>query len=236
MSLKVFITGVSTGLGHGLAKVYLKQGATVYGCSRRAPDDLIEQGLIFETADLADAPSASQAIDRLLAGVGALDLVILNAGKLGKIRDFSDTPLADFRETMEINLMANKWLLDSVYAGGRGVEQVVAISSGASLSGHRGWNGYSVSKAALNMLIQLYANERLETHFTALAPGLIDTAMQDYLTGLPADERYKPLAILKAAKGTELMPSSDECAAKLVAVVPKLRDLPSGSYADIRKL
>jgi hypothetical protein len=60
--------------------------------------------------------------------------------------------------------------------------------------------------------------------------------MQDYLTGLPADERYQPLAVLKAAKGTELMPSSDECAAKLVAAVPKLRDLPSGSYADIRKL
>ena len=236
MGLKVFITGVSTGLGHGLAKLYITQGATVYGCSRRAPDDLVEQGLIFESADLADASAASQAVDRLLADAGDLDLVILNAGKLGEIRDFSDTPLADFRETMEINLIANKWLLDSVYAAGRKVEQVVAISSGASLSGDRGWNGYGVSKAALNMLIQLYANERTDTHFTALAPGLINTAMQDYLTGLPEDERYKPLAVLKAAKGTELMPDSDACAAKLVAAFPKLRDLPSGAYADIRKL
>lgn len=236
MDMRVFVTGVSSGLGHGLAKLYLRQGATVYGCSRRAPEDLIEEGLIYEAADFVHASPAAGAVDRLLADAGDLDLVILNAGKLGKIRDFSDTPLADFRETMEINLMANKWLLDLVYAGARAVGQVVAISSGASLSGHRGWNGYSVSKAALNMLIQLYANERPDTHFTALAPGLVDTAMQDYLTNLPADERYQPLAILKDAKGTELMPDSDTCAAKLVAAFPTLRDLPSGSYADIRKL
>ena len=43
------------------------------------------------------------------------------------------------------------------------------------------------------MLIALYADEFPNTHFTALAPGLIDTAMQDYLTQLPPDPRYAPL-------------------------------------------
>ena len=236
MNQKVFITGVSSGLGHGLAKVYLEQGATVYGCSRRAPEDLIEQGLVFKSADLSDAASASHAVGSLLADAGNLHLIVLNAGKLGKIRDMGDTPLSDFRETLEVNLMANKWLLDMVYASGRRVKQVVAISTGASQSGSRGWNGYSVSKAALNMLIKLYAAEQPRTHFTSFAPGLIDTAMQDYLTNLPADDRYEPLAILKAAKGTEQMPDGETCARQLIAAFPKLLERESGSYADIRKL
>ena len=236
MNERIFITGVSSGLGHGLAKVYLEQGATVYGCSRRAPQDLIEQGLIFEAADFADGPSACSAVGRLLADAGHLHRVILNAGKLGQIRDMQATPLSDLRETMEINVLSNKWLLDLIFASGRKVKQVVAISSGASQSGSRGWNGYSLSKAALNMLIQLYAGERRTTHFTSLAPGLIDTPMQDYLTNLPEDDRYGPLAILKAAKGTERMPDGETCARQLIDIFPKLLERPSGSYVDIRKL
>ncbi len=236
MNQKVFITGVSSGLGHALAKVYLEQGATVYGCSRRAPEDLIEQGLIFKSADFSAAASASHAVGSLLADAGNLHLIVLNAGKLGEIRDFGDTPLSDLRETLEVNMMANKWLLDLVYASGRQVKQVVAISSGASRSGHRGWNGYSISKAALNMLIHMYANEQRKTHFTSLAPGLVDTAMQDYLTNLPADDRFKPLAILKEAKGTEHMPDAETCARQLIAAFPELLTRASGSYADIRKL
>jgi NAD(P)-dependent dehydrogenase (short-subunit alcohol dehydrogenase family) len=146
------------------------------------------------------------------------------------------TPLADLRETMEINVWSNKWLLDSLFTKQRRIGQVVAISSGASQFGSRGWNGYSVSKAALNMLIKLYAGERCETHFTSLAPGLVDTAMQDYLTNLPADPRYEPLEILKAAKGTDQMPDGVDAARKLVKTFPSLLKIESGSYADIRKL
>lgn len=234
--MRVCITGVSSGLGGGLAKVYLEQGAEVYGCSRRKPADLVRQGLHFASVDLADAVAGSARFAELIDPVTHFDLVILNAGKLGEIRDMEDTPLDDLRETMEINVWANKWLLDSLYAGGRRIDQVVAISSGASQSGSRGWNGYSVSKAALNMLIKLYAGERPETHFTSLAPGLVDTAMQDYLTNLPEDPRYQPLEILKTAKGTDQMPDSDSCARKLIAAFPRLLEIESGSYADIRKL
>ena len=236
MAETILITGVSFGLGHGLAKVYLEQGATVYGCSRNAPEELIAQGLIFQAIDLADAERGQPALAEWLSGVAQFDTVILNAAKLGEIRDMQATPLSDLRETMEINVWANKWLLDTLFTEERSVQQVVAISSGASLSGSRGWNGYSLSKAALNMLIQLYAGEQPRTHFTSLAPGLVDTAMQDYLTNLPTDERYKPLAILKAAKGTEQMPDGESCARRLIGAFPELRQRVSGSYADIRKL
>lgn len=236
MAEAVLITGVSSGLGHGLAEVFLGRGATVYGCSRREPQDLIDKGMHFASIDLGDSVSGVSALKEWIAPVRGLDLVILNAGKLGEIRDMKDAPLDDLRETMEVNVWSNKWVLDVLFESVSTVKQVVAISSGASLSGSRGWNGYSISKAALNMLIKLYAGERTETHFTSLAPGLIDSAMQDYLTNLPADDRFAPLEILKAAKGTERMPDGKTCAKKLVDAFPRLLDLPSGDYADIRKL
>ena len=236
MAQAIFITGVSSGLGRGLAKLYLEKGATVYGCSRREPKDLLAAGLHWAAIDLNSAETARPAFQKLIEPAERFDCAILNAAKLGTIRDMTDTPLEDLRETMEINVWANKWLIDALFEGGRQVGQIVAISSGASQSGSRGWNGYSLSKAALNMLIKLYAGERPDTHFTALAPGLVDTEMQDYLTGLPEDDRYKPLEILKAAKGTEKMPDGDTCARMLVDAFSKLRTYPSGEYVDVRKM
>ncbi|MEC8209455.1 MAG: SDR family NAD(P)-dependent oxidoreductase, partial [Verrucomicrobiota bacterium] len=177
--MNIFISGVSSGLGYGLTKVYLAKGHEVYGCSRRKPLDLVDQGLHFAEIDLAESMAGRIKFCKLIYGVLHFDLVILNAGKLGQIRDMKEASLEDLRETMEINVWSNKWLLDCLFADERSVEQVVAISSGASQSGSRGWNGYSLSKSALNMLIKLYAGERSQTHFISLAPGLIDTAMQD---------------------------------------------------------
>lgn len=232
----ILITGVSSGLGYGLADHYLNAGAVVYGCSRRAPANLVERGLNFSRIDLANETTGRPAFATLIQGALHFDRIILNAGKLGEIRDMRDSPLDDLRETMEVNVWSNKWMLDELFSKNRRIDQVVAISSGASQSGSRGWNGYSLSKATLNMLVKLYAGEQPKTHFTSLAPGLVDTAMQDYLTSLPEDPRYAPLEILKAAKGTSRMPDEATCARQLADAFPKLMQSESGQYADIRKL
>ena len=136
--MRIFISGVSSGLGYGLAKVYLEKSYEVYGCSRRKPEDLVEQGLHFTAIDLADSMAGQRHFCKLIDGVLHFDLVILNAGKLGQIRDMKQTSLEDLRETMEINVWSNKWLLDCLFEDARSIEQVVAISSGASQSGSRG--------------------------------------------------------------------------------------------------
>lgn len=232
----VLITGVSRGLGYALAEAYLAKGWAVYGLSRQTPHDLVDRGLKFVAADFQQAEPLGRALNTLIPHDRSLDLVILNAAKLGEIKDMVQVSLQDLRHTMEINVWANKVLLDGLLSAQRSVGQVIGISSGASINGHRGWNGYSLSKASLNMLIALYADEFPNTHFTALAPGLIDTAMQDYLTQLPVDPRYEPLERLKSAKGTELMPSPAQCAQRLISLFPKLLLLSSGAYRDIRQL
>jgi len=228
-----FITGTSSGLGHALAARLAAQGWAVYGCSRRDSD---LAGVHHQRCDLTDYDALPAILQDLLEGVPRLDLVVLNAGMLGEIRDLSDTPLDDARQVMEVNLWANKAVLDWLHAHGPAVDQLVLISSGASVLGNRGWGGYALSKAALNMLARLYAHEFAASHLTALAPGIIDTAMMDHLCGEADAGAFPALLRLRQARGSDAMPGPDEAAQRLLAVLPRLRDWPSGSFVDIRQI
>ncbi len=236
--MKILITGISSGLGYGLAQAYLERGDFVFGLSRRAPASaLLEYSSFkFTSLDLSDFDAVSVGVPTLIAGTEELDLVILNAGILGEIRDMRDTPLSELRQIMDVNLWSNKVLLDALNSTGTKIKQVVTISSGASQSGNRGWSGYAISKAALNMLTQLYAAENPETHYAAVAPGLIDTAMQDYISTKPSVDQFPALQRLIDARGTGAMPNPEGAAKILLETFPKLLSLPSGAYADVRKL
>ena len=235
--MNVLITGISSGIGLSLASAYLENGAFVYGMSRRPPTrDLPGNDWSFASVDLADFEGATFGTRELLADVTHLDMVWLNAGVLGEIKDMTDASIAEMQYTFDVNVWANKVILDTIFNMGIAVKQVIAISSGAAVNGNRGWNGYSISKAALNMLIQLYAAERPNTHFCALAPGLVDTAMQDYICGLSPHESRQSVEKLKAARGTENMPGPDAAVQRILSSVPRIKSLPSGSFADIRLL
>lgn len=237
MSSTVFITGISSGLGLGFAQTYLEQGWSVYGISRRACP-LKHHRLHHAQCDLSDQQVLPALLSALLEGLDSVDLVILNAGVLGEIRDLAETPLSEIRLVMDINVWANKLILDWFIAQRVRIDQAVAISSGAAVNGNRGWGAYALSKAALNMLTQLYAREIEETHFSALAPGFVDTAMQDYLCDANSVDasHYPSVEKLRAARGTSAMPGPLDAAHRLTALIPKLKEFPSGCFRDARQL
>lgn len=228
-----FVTGTSSGLGQGLAEALLEDGWEAYGCSRRENHPT---GLHHVQIDLTDHAALPTALDRLLGGLERLDLVVLNAGMLGEIRKLVETPLGDIKEIMEVNVWANKAVMDWLHAWGRPVGQVIMISSGAAVLGNKGWGGYALSKAALNMLARLYAHEFPDTHISAVAPGIIDTPMMDHLCEEADAEEFPALKRFRNARGTEAMPSPREAAERLLSVLDDLRTRPSGSFIDIREI
>ena len=234
----LLITGVSSGIGHGLAEFYLEQGYRVLGTSRRTPPDLLEHPEFrFRSIDLGHPTALGPPITALLDETRHLDLVVLNAGILGGFGDLGDADLDDLTHTMQVNVWSNKCVLDALYGAGVTIQQVVAVSSGASVNGNRGWSGYSISKAALNMLVTLYARERPETHFAALAPGLVDTFMQEQLRARAPDDRYPAVEVLRGKQHTPDMPQPEDAAEVLAATIADLpQRVDSGAYADIRKL
>ena len=230
----ILITGVSSGLGNGLLNYYLNAGCHVYGVSRREVK-IDSERFHFTTLDLAQFDRIPETIISLLAEVNSLDLVVLNAGILPPFGDMKKTSLADIDSTMQTNVWANKVLLDCLISHVSNIKQVIGISSKASQSGARGWNAYALSKATLNMLLALYAAEEPEIHFTALAPGVIETPMLNYIKQLEPSPIYPVLVRLQNAIGTPDMSTPDEVAPKLAQFFERVLSMPSGQYVDIRE-
>ncbi len=238
LSHSIFITGVSSGLGHGLAEHYLQQGNKVLGCSRRTPEELTRhENFQFTSCDVSNFDTLPENLEQLFSGVETCELAILNAGILSPFGDLQETSIEDCQNVMDVNLWSNKIILDWLLPRYPEIRQVVTISSGAAVNGNRGWNAYSISKAALNMLTKLYAQEAPQTHFLAIAPGLIATHMQDVLCGLDEDERFPTLDSLRSRRGTDQMPTAEQLAPKIAAVIEKApAHTDSGEFIDIRKI
>ncbi|MEQ8659487.1 MAG: SDR family NAD(P)-dependent oxidoreductase [Gammaproteobacteria bacterium] len=229
--MDVLVTGHTRGLGAALADAYLGAGHRVFGLARTQRADA-PAALVQAQADFAAPATLGHTLETLL-GAAMPALVFLNAGVLGPIAALRATPLATLQAVMDVNVWANKVLIDALAARATQPAQIVLISSGAGVRGNYGWGAYALSKATLNMLAQLYAHELSHTHLCALAPGLVATAMQDELAASSAAE-FPSLARLHAARGTPRMPTPARVAAHIAAIVPLLTDHPSGSFVDVR--
>lgn len=233
MAGNVFITGVSSGLGRGFAEEYLARGKSVFGLSRRGAG--IDHPEFHELrADLGDLERLPAVLDELLEGT-ELESAILNAGLLGEFKTMPELRLDELRRAMDINVWANKLVLDW-FAARRAPREIVLISSGAAVSGSKGWGSYALSKAALNMLTQLYAHDLPDSHLVALAPGLVATDMQDAINEDVDDERFPSVRRLKEARGTDAMPAPREAARMIAEALPAIRKrCASGQFVDVRK-
>jgi len=227
---KVLITGVGSGIGYALAEKYLEEGVSVYAIGRDAPPLLDKHpAFFFFPYDLSKTFLLKAEVSEFIAH-HHFDLAILNAGILGEIKPLKETMLEEIKEVMEVNLWANKELIDALDAHGS-VDQVVAISSATSRVSMKGWGAYSLSKSALNTLIDIYAKELPHIHFSAIAPGFIRTPMTEYLLGevdrkcYPSIEELAHLPII----------SAQQAAALLLKSFKKLKGYESGSFVDITK-
>ena len=111
-------------------------------------------------------------------------------------------------------------------------KQIVGISSGAAVNGSKGWGSYSLSKSALNMLLNVYSKELPHIHFTALAPGVIETPMTKHIIEEVDDVEFPSAKKLKESH----IQTPAEAAKNLLFVLPKLTAYKSGSFVDVRTM
>src|ERR1700760_4156836 len=107
----VVITGTSTGIGHGAAKVLLGRGFRVFGSVRKQADAerlKAELGmnfvpLLFDVTDEAAVNGAASEVRAALDGEKLAGLVN-NAG-IAVAGPLIELPVADFRRQLEINVI-----------------------------------------------------------------------------------------------------------------------------------
>ena len=229
MKKNILITGCSSGLGLALTNYYLQKGFKVYGISRNKPE-IQNQNFIHISFDLSQISDIKTSLTTILKEIKNLDLVFLNAGMLGKIKILQELSIEEMQEVYNLNVYANKELLDILMQ--IDVKNIFIISSGASKTGYKGWGSYSLSKAGVNMLVNLYSNEMFNTKIIALAPGVIKTPMTDYIR-FELDENI----FTSAKKLNEgLVQTAFETAIKIDAFINRIDEFETGSYVDIRQI
>jgi NAD(P)-dependent dehydrogenase (short-subunit alcohol dehydrogenase family) len=229
MKKNILITGCSSGLGLALTNYYLQKGFKVYGISRNKPE-IQNQNFIHISFDLSQISDIKTSLTNILKEIKNLDLVFLNAGMLGKIKILKELSIKEMQEVYSLNVYANKELLDILMQ--IDVKNIFIISSGASKTGYKGWGSYSLSKAGVNMLVNLYSNEMFNTKIIALAPGVIKTPMTDYIR-FELDENI----FTSAKKLNEgLVQTPLETAIKIDAFINRIHEFETGSYVDIRQI
>ena len=152
-----------------------------------------------------------------------------------RIKTIDEWSLNELNEIMNINVWSNKLLLDWLLSNKK-VSQVIAISSGASIHTYKGWSGYSLSKTALKMLMDVYSKDTEGVQFISVAPGLVSTSMQDYLCNEVDENKFPVTKKFIAAKKDGSMKTPDQIAEKFVEMIPQFQTLENGTFIDLRDI
>ncbi len=192
------VTGASRGIGRAAALALAKEGAHVVALARtqggleELDDEIRNLGgtATLVPADLKDFA----ALDRLGAALferwKRLDVLIANAGVLGKLTPLAHADQKVWDDVMAVNLTANWRLIRSLDPLLRASDagRAVFLSSRAAQLCPAYWGPYSISKAALEALVKTYAAEIATTKVRAncFNPGATRTKMR--ATAMPGED------------------------------------------------
>lgn len=189
------VTGASRGIGRAVALRLARDGFDVvlgYAGNRSLAEDVAAgirdlgtQALALG-ADVADEDAVRGMFEQALAEFGTLHAVVHNAGIL-ELSNLEQGDVALFDRTVAVNLRGSFLVLGRaarhVARGGR----IVALSSSVLGPALPGYGAYAASKAGVEALVRVLANELRgrEISVNAVAPGPVATEL--FLTGKPPE-------------------------------------------------
>jgi NAD(P)-dependent dehydrogenase (short-subunit alcohol dehydrogenase family) len=202
------ITGASQGLGRALAEALADRGWALVLDARRADrlaaaaSELATRTKVVAIAgDVTDADHRAQ-LAAAVRDLGRIDLLVNNASTLGAspLPELASIDLQVVRQTYEVNLVAplalTQLLLPDL-AATHGT--IVNITSDAAVEPYPGWGGYGSSKAALEFLSAVLAEEQPDVRVLVADPGDMRTEMhQDAFPGVDISDRPLPEAVVPA--------------------------------------
>ena len=192
MSLKgkrALVTGASRGIGAAIAKALAAEGADVaitYEKSAEAAGEVVNaikatgRRSIAIQADSADAAAVQASVEKTVAELGGLDILVNNSGIL-RLSPVKDISLEDVNALLNVNvrapIVASKAAIPHLGNGGR----IINIGSffADRVPGGAGLPVYALTKSALTAFSQGLARELGPSDITVnvVQPGSIDTDM-----------------------------------------------------------
>jgi 3-oxoacyl-[acyl-carrier protein] reductase len=214
----VFVSGGSRGIGAAIAKKMAEVGANVvftYSKSQEQAQAMvkeIEATGVKALAIQADAMQAEQvisAIQKAVSTLGAINILINNAG-IFELKSITESTLEDYERTEKVNIKAVFAATMEAVKSMPAVGRIIAIGSvNADFMPFPGGSLYAMSKAAVQMMTKSWARDLGDRQITVnvIQPGPIDTDMNpasgafaETVTAMTAIKRYgKPEEIAELA-------------------------------------
>jgi dehydrogenase/reductase SDR family member 4 len=183
------VTGASRGIGRAIAELFVREGAKVVICGRKA--EALEQvarelgpAAMPVVCHVGRSDQIQAMVDETTRELGRIDILVNNAATNVAQAPCLDVDEGMFDKMIEINLKSAFSLTRLVAPAmcQRGSGSIINISSIAGLRPQYEGLLYSMTKAALIMMTQSYALELgpKGVRVNAIAPGLIQTALSAY--------------------------------------------------------
>jgi NAD(P)-dependent dehydrogenase (short-subunit alcohol dehydrogenase family) len=191
----VVVTGAARGLGAGIVRAFARAGARVAALDRdpdalaRAAADAADAAPALSLeVDVTDHDAVDRALERVVAALGAPDVLVANAG-IGIRGPALEVTAADFGKVVDVNLnglfFCDRLAARRMRAGGA----IVNLASVMGLSGGLFPNAaYQASKGAVVNLTRALALEWAPRglRVNAVAPNYVDTALTEAIFSDPA--------------------------------------------------
>lgn len=225
------VTGASRGIGAAVAVELARQGAVVVAVARtkaglEETDDAIRaatgRNATLLVLDLREGAKVDAIGPTLAERFGRLDIVVGNAGLLGRLGPLTHLPEKDWTDLWAVNVTANWRLMRTAEPLLRASDagRAVFVSSGAAARPRAYWGPYGASKAALDHLVRTWAAELAITgvKVNAFNPGPVATRMR--AAAMPGED-------------PSTIPQPDEVAPAIVALC-RPEETRSGEVVSFR--
>ena len=243
------LTGASRGMGLAMARQLLQPGNMLLCISRSANETLAVQAkqaganLLQWTQDLSLGAPISAKLELWLREQPSSSFtsatLINNAGVIPRIGPLSEADADDLSHALRVGLEAPMQLTSAFLratANWPGQRKVLNISSGLGRRAMASQAGYCAAKAGMDHFTRCVAlEEALKTNgakLCSLAPGVIDTEMQEQLRAADSNSFPDQSSFLNL-KTSGALAAPSEAAQKVLAVLMRT-DFGVNPVADVR--
>jgi len=189
------ITGAGRGIGRAIALAFARQGAALF-LAARTESELAETAALCREAgeqarpvitDIADLEQVQKLVAAAIQEAGQVDILVNSAGIYGPIGPTAEIDLGEWRRAVEINLIGPLYLCQSLmpHMMARRQGKIILLGGGGATAPLPNFSSYAASKAGLARLADTLAEElkAFNVQVNVIAPGLVDTKLQDEVLG-----------------------------------------------------
>ncbi|MGA9842484.1 MAG: SDR family NAD(P)-dependent oxidoreductase [Nitrososphaeraceae archaeon] len=211
------VTGAASGIGLGIAQLFIKEGAKVIfsdiNKSGKAAADATGKKALFVECDISNTESVKNLVAKTLEAFGTIDILVNNAGILCQ-KPISGTSDEEWNSVINTNLkgpfLLTREVLPIFEKHDKG--KIVNIASIAGIIGYENLSAYCSSKGGIIAMTRSLALEFApkKINVNCICPGAIKTGMtrvieenetilKQTLVSIPVGRMGDPIDIANAA-------------------------------------